>query len=475
MAEAQAIAETTNRPDRRGACPTLAQPMQTGDGLLARFRPIGNALSLDALEAIARAAEAFGNGLIEITARGSLQVRGLSEETAPRFAEAVVKSVEIENGVPVETPPLAGLDPSEMRDPRPFAQRLRAAIATHGLAGRLSPKVTVIVDAGGRQDLSGLAADVRVTAREDGWIVAMGGEICPSLGDDAAIAVTLDFLERIAEAGPMARGRDFGETRAVAASSKLVLGASVAADGTKTHGLGLALGSVTAITLIEFMATARDTGATGVRLAPGRGLYVVGSTPHPNPLPGGARGLVSSEDGHSAHLAPSGRGRRVAPGEGFADSQLISSAQVLLEAATHLGFITNPSDPRLSMSACAGMERCASGSIATRALAAGIAEAAPELFDGSFDLHVSGCAKGCAHPRRALLTLVGEAGACGLVINGRAGDPSVLRLRPDRAITGFVELEALFHARRYAQESAFDCLTRLGPEAIAAAFTQGRR
>lgn len=429
MAEAQAIAETTIRPDRRGACPTLARPMPTGDGLLARFRPIGNALSLDALEAIARAAEAFGNGLIEITARGSLQVRGLSEATAPRLAEAVTNAAEIETGVPVETPPLAGLDPSEVRDARPFATRLREVIASQGLAKRLSPKVTVVVDAGGRQGLAGLAADVRVEAVEDGWTVAMAEETHSSLSDDAAIAQTLDFLERIATRGPTARGRDFGESRATETpASKLMLGARVAADGGEVLGLGLALGSVTASMLIDFTAVAREAGATGVRLAPGRGLYIY------SPAKG----------------AP------------------------LNDAASPLGFITDPKDPRLAMSACAGMERCASGSIVTRALAAEIAEAAPELFDGSFDLHVSGCGKGCAHPRKALLTLAGEAGACGLVINGRAGDVPVLRLCPERMVAGFVELEALFRARRYAQESAFDCLTRLGPQAVAAALTQGR-
>ncbi|KKB08405.1 hypothetical protein VE25_18925, partial [Devosia geojensis] len=118
-------------PSRRGACPTLRQPMPTGDGLLARFRPVDSTLSLPALAAIARAAEVHGNGLIEITQRGSLQVRGLSPETSAPFARAIVAAVEVESGVPVETPPLAGLDGAP--DPRPLAARLRKAIAEAGL------------------------------------------------------------------------------------------------------------------------------------------------------------------------------------------------------------------------------------------------------------------------------------------------------------------------------------------------------
>jgi precorrin-3B synthase len=37
-------------------------------------------------------------------------------------------------------------------------------------------------------------------------------------------------------------------------------------------------------------------------------------------------------------------------------------------------------------------------------------------------LHVSGCAKGCAHPAAADVTLVGGSGRYSIVRNGRAGD-----------------------------------------------------
>ena len=61
---------------RRGACPTLGRPMRTGDGLLARLRPEDCRLTLAQLRAVARGADTFGNGILEVTARGSLQIRG---------------------------------------------------------------------------------------------------------------------------------------------------------------------------------------------------------------------------------------------------------------------------------------------------------------------------------------------------------------------------------------------------------------
>ena len=56
----------------RGACPGLSAPMQTGDGLLARLVPAGP-IPLDAFVGLCEAARAHGNGIMEISARGSIQ------------------------------------------------------------------------------------------------------------------------------------------------------------------------------------------------------------------------------------------------------------------------------------------------------------------------------------------------------------------------------------------------------------------
>ena len=80
-------------PRRRGVCPSLAAPMPTGDGLLARITPSGATIPLDAVTALCAAARRHGNGIVEITARGSIQVRGLAPVSAPAFAAAVEMAV----------------------------------------------------------------------------------------------------------------------------------------------------------------------------------------------------------------------------------------------------------------------------------------------------------------------------------------------------------------------------------------------
>jgi hypothetical protein len=92
--------------DRRGACPGLSAPMPTGDGLLVRLLP-AQPMPLDAFAGFCQAARQYGNGTIEISARGSLQVRGLTPRSAPLFASAVTAlGIVAYEGVPV----IAGLE-----------------------------------------------------------------------------------------------------------------------------------------------------------------------------------------------------------------------------------------------------------------------------------------------------------------------------------------------------------------------------
>ncbi|MEO0401805.1 MAG: cobalamin biosynthesis protein CobG, partial [Pseudomonadota bacterium] len=85
------------------------------------------------------------------------------------------------------------------------------------------------------------------------------------------------------------------------------------------------------------------------------------------------------------------------------------------DAQTAHGFITDARDPLLSAHACPGAPACAAATVDTRALAR-------RLAAQHRDLHVSGCAKGCAHPKAAALTLTGRDGAYDLVEQGHPWD-----------------------------------------------------
>src|SRR5688572_18872099 len=108
---------------RRGACPALSSPMQTGDGLLVRLNPVAGGLSPAQLVGLCEAAATYGNGVVEVTARGSVQIRGLTGHSAQEFATAVNElGIAVRTGVPVQTGELAGLDPREVTDPIVLAE-----------------------------------------------------------------------------------------------------------------------------------------------------------------------------------------------------------------------------------------------------------------------------------------------------------------------------------------------------------------
>jgi precorrin-3B synthase len=393
--------------------------MLTGDGLLVRLRPIGT-VSLAAFKELCAAARQYGNGVIEITARGSIQVRGLSAASATHFADAVRSlGIAAEDGVPILATPLAGLDPDELIDSGALAADLRRALALTSLPGRLAPKVSVTIDGGGTLGLDTLYADVRLRAElinsDVGLHVSVSGDAAnaTSLGTITpgdCTEAALRLLEVIAR-GRDARARDLLSAGEVASFHEALWSCPALCqasssyerekakdvdgrckpshdrnaidthhlrDGAFARGVGLAFGHAAAATLEQLTDAAAASGAHSVRTAPGRALIAIGLT-------------------HESAIA-------------------------FTAAAGHLGFITHANDPRRHVIACAGAPICASAQIAARAVASRIAEIAAPYLDDSLKIHISGCAKGCAHAAPAALTVVGTPAGCALVANGSARD-----------------------------------------------------
>jgi precorrin-3B synthase len=135
-------------------------------------------------------------------------------------------------------------------------------------------------------------------------------------------------------------------------------------------------------------------------------------------------------------------------------------AEPLAETARAEGFVVDSSDPRRYVAACTGSPGCASASLATRELASAIARAAGNFLDGSVTLHLSGCAKGCAHPGRAALTI---SGPDRVVVNGAADDPADGICRAEQLAAGMERLRA--ERERLGCQSA-ELLARLGTRGV---------
>jgi precorrin-3B synthase len=359
-------------PARRGACPSLRAPMQTGDGLLARIRVAGACLSPHQLSEIAHLAQHHGNGLVEITARGKLQVRGLTPASAAPFADAVSALIPIETGLVIDLSPLAGLDPQERADPRPLAAAIRTGAAAW--VDRLGPKVSVVIDSGGQVPLDALKADIRLVALSDQlWAVTLGGGKPQQVDADGAIATALALLGALAAMGPDARATDLFPGRSAPVAHTLNWPARLHLTHGHTTPVALPFGSIRGAELVALCDGAMAAGVETMRLAPDHTLL------------------------------------------------LDDAPETLIASAAALGFITRHDDPRRHISACIGNQGCASGHIAARDIAGRLGPHLPPHQT----LHVSGCPKGCAHPRPADMTLVGTPAGIGLVIEGSAGDTPI--------------------------------------------------
>ncbi len=312
----------------RGWCPTIHAPMPSGDGLLARVKPFGGRLPAAALAALAHAAATYANGIVELTSRGNIQIRGVHAPAA--FAQAILA---------------AGLaDPDPDREarrnvtPHPGCDDTLVADAEALLANTPGhpPKVGVVVR-GSSILLDGTAF---ASAADFGrWLsLATKPPSCPGLAR----------VSTLSGAGQSACAPDRPTLPEPGHGSQ--------------HLLYLPLGQTDATTLAHLATLARE-----IRTTPYRAFL--------SPVP-----------------AP--------------------------------GFSTEPN----TLTACPGGPACSSGTVPARADAARLQAA------GFTNLHISGCAKGCAYPRPAT-TLTGRNGRYDLIRHGRAADrPDLTGLTLDQAM-----------------------------------------
>lgn len=357
-----------------GWCPGALRPMMSGDGLVVRVRaPLGK-LTVDQARGVARLSQDFGNGLLDISARANLQMRGIREDAHEKLI------------ADLRTLGLIDQDAqAEARRNVLLAPFWSAGDVTHAIATELSAALTAAtdlalpgkfgfaVDCGGTPVLQDTAADIRIE-RVGGALLlrADGADTGKPVTRESAVPEALALARWFLDQGgaPEGRGRMHrliarrGPPPAHAAPR---IDASFAAKpGAVPAGTLVALefGQMPAATLAQLA----EHGA--IRLTPWRALLVEGTAGLPS-LP---------------------------------------------------GLILDATDPRLQVVACTGAPGCLQALSATRDLARDLA---PHVPAGT-KLHISGCAKGCACPGPAPLTLTATGqNEFSLIRHGTAADHSL--------------------------------------------------
>lgn len=365
-------------PQVKGWCPGAFRPMMSGDGLVVRVRPPLGEVSADQATGLADLAERHGSGVIEATARANLQLRGVTEAAYPALMRDL-RALALLGDADSEARRNLVLDPFHAPGTQLIARELLGGLSSDEFSA-LPGKFGFVIDPGTPRRLAGISGDIRIEGAAEGMILRADGCASGRLVADAeeAVALALDLARWFLSSGGvgvdgrgrMARHLDGGHALpdALTGDVKPIAAAPEPQPGPQGTGVCVAAG------FGQFTADAlRTLTACGdvIRVTPYRMLY-------------------------------------------------LPTVRILPD---HPDLILDPQDPLRRVQACTGMLGCPQATVTTRDLARRLA---PRIPDGHH-WHVSGCAKGCACPRLADLTLVGRDGAFDLVKQGTPWDDPIRR------------------------------------------------
>jgi precorrin-3B synthase len=340
---------------RADACPGALRLHAADDGALARVRLPGGLLTVRQILALSEAAEQLGDGKLETTSRGNVQLRGLPSDSGLELAQrlraaGLLPSDTHERVRNIVASPLAGVDTTGHADVQAWVRELDERLCAADWAAGLSGKFLFALD-DGRGDVAALDADVTLIATPGSDVLLRLGRadtvhIVPAgQAVDAALQAARDFLRRLRESGTKAwHLREVPSLLPPGTAPLPVLAAGHPPLGVLPGGLsvGMRFGRATA----EQWRLLASAAVEGLRLTPWRGAV----------LPG--------------------------------------ASDAWLPRLAEAGFLTDPGSPWRRATACTGLPGCAKSLADVRSEAAQALEALP----AGRPVHWSGCERRCGHP-----------------------------------------------------------------------------
>jgi precorrin-3B synthase len=337
---------------------------EAADGRLARVRLPGGRVDARGLTALAQVAR-LGNGIVELTSRASVQLRGLPEGGEAACGEllaaaGLLPSATHERVRNIIASPLAGRHPRSLAGTDAVVAALDGGLIADPRLAALSGRFLFAVE-DGSGTLGRHRADVTLTAvAAERFAVEHGGEWSEATPEQA-VALALDAARRALHAdglGPSdisAAGEAGSGRRAEPWTAREIIGLVPQRDG-RVAVTGLArLGRLDGETLAAVAQLAGEDAE--LRVGPRRTLTLLD-------VPGGQAAAVPARLGE-------------------------------------LGLIVDPASGWVGLSACAGEGACAKAEFDVRAAAA---RRAPERGPSAPGEHWSGCARRCGLPAGAVIS-----------------------------------------------------------------------
>ncbi|MBB1519289.1 precorrin-3B synthase [Aquipseudomonas guryensis] len=384
---------------RPSACPGLWRIVSALDGGICRVKLPGGRLSSAQARAVAGAARLCASGVLELTNRSNLQVRGVREEAHAALVQHLLaaglgpRHAAADDVRNLLLSPAAGRDPAALLDTRPLAEQLLALLQDTPQFHGLSAKFALQLDGGETLAMLDHPHDLWLSALPGGTQLAVGLAGCPR---DPALGVVE------VEQAPLV----------VAAILRLFL--ELAGEHSRMRQL------LAELPVADFIARLPFSLDRDVPLPARPETAVVPLGMHPQ----AQASLVMLLAG-----APLGRLEAVqlwaladlAEAEGSGELRLTPWQSVLLPdipvarqeavaaALGEIGLLLDAREPLSQLLACSGSAACAKGLADTKADARHLAE---RLRAGHVQpqVHLSGCPRSCAAAHTAPFTLLAQPG-----------------------------------------------------------------
>ncbi|MFJ5552374.1 cobalamin biosynthesis protein CobG [Streptomyces sp. NPDC093225] len=418
--------------DGGDACPGALRLHAADDGHLARVRLPGGLLTTRQAAALADAADRHGDGHLELTSRGNVQLRGLPDACGADLARlldaaGLLPAPTHERVRNIVATPLSGCGAAGRPDVLPWVREFDRLLCADPRAAALSGRFLFAFD-DGRGDVAALDPDVTVLAGADAEVPGRGparrnGSAPPPTGllpapsaGDAVRTAGPQALVRLGAAADAVAVAGADVPRAALLAAAYFLDAEAAA-GTKAWRVA-ELPAEHALSAREFATRLTASGIDA-------GYVPDAARPHatpPRPGSHGGRGTEGSDasgvdDGRPrprpaalCALIPLGRLTTAqwrtllaVAEEGAGELRLTPWRSVVLpdapaDAPARLaaaGLVVAPGSPWETVTACTGRPGCAKSHADVRADARAVADRAA----GALPVHWSGCARRCGHPR----------------------------------------------------------------------------
>ncbi len=361
----------------------------------------GGVLAASQARAIAEAAQRFASGVLELTNRSNLQIRGVRAESEQELIRSLLEAnlgpsvLDADDVRNLMLSPAAGLDPQQHMDTRPLADELLALLQNNSALHVLSAKFAIQLDGGESLCMLEHPHDLWLRALPGAPQLIFGLAGCPTdkpLGMVAAAnvvqlveAILLTFLE--CAVPEQSRMRQLLEC---IPADELVRRVQAR--------LPFAISPVAVECQRQIPAAAPPIGIIAQRQAE---LAMVAASA---PL-----GRISAEQlGAVAELAQrhADGSLRLTPWQGLLIPNVqIHEADNVLAALTQVGLLTNRAAPLPNLIACTGSAGCARGLADTKHDALALA-ACLQQHDAHPQVHLSGCSRSCAAAHVAPFTLL---------------------------------------------------------------------